>query len=154
MEKILESPLDCKKIKQVNPKGNQQWIFIGRTDVVAEAPILWPPDGRTNSLEKILMLGKIKGRKRRGWQRMRRLDGITDSMDMSSASSGRWWRTGSTGVLHSMRLQRHNWETEQQQAFHLFLLLKLNNLTFPCLFSLFCSFEIVWLFQSNLLLWS
>ena len=80
LEKTLESPLDCKEIKPVHPEGNQSWIFIGGTDAEAETPILWPPD---DSLEKTLMLGKIEGRRRRGRQRMRWLDGITDSMDMS-----------------------------------------------------------------------
>ena len=61
LEKTLESPLDCKEIKPVNPEGNQSWIFIGRTDVAAEAPILWPHDTRTDSFEKTLMLGKIEG---------------------------------------------------------------------------------------------
>ena len=67
LEKTLESPLDYKEIKPVNPKGNQPWIFIGRTDAEAEAPILWPPDVliRANPLEKTLMLGKIKGSRRR-----------------------------------------------------------------------------------------
>ena len=64
--KIL-SPLYCKEFKQVNPKWNQSWIFIGRTDAEAETPILRPPDGRVDLLEKILMLGKIEGRRRRGW---------------------------------------------------------------------------------------
>ena len=82
LEKTLESPLDCKEIKPVNPKGNQSWIFIGGTDAEAEAPILWPPDAKTDLLEKTLMLRKTEGR-RRGWQRMRQLDGITDSMNMS-----------------------------------------------------------------------
>ena len=77
LEKALESPLDCKEIKSVNPKG----IFIGGTD--AEAPILWPPDRIADFLEKILMLGKTDGKRRRGRQRMRWLDGITSSMDMS-----------------------------------------------------------------------
>ena len=79
LEKTLESPLDCKEIQPVHPKGNQSWVFIGRTDVEAETPILWPPD----SFEKTLMLGKIEGRKRREQQRMRWLDGISDSMDMN-----------------------------------------------------------------------
>ena len=83
LEKTLESPLACKETKPVNPKGNQPWIHIGRTDAEAEAPILWPPDAKNFSLEKTLMLGKIEGRRIRGWQRMRWLDGITDSMDMS-----------------------------------------------------------------------
>ena len=83
LEKTLESPMDCKEIKLVHPKGNQPWIFIGRADAEAEAPVLWPPDEKNWLTEKILMLGKIEGRRRRGWQRLRWLDGITDSMDMS-----------------------------------------------------------------------
>ena len=67
----------------VNPKGNQSWIFIWRTDAEAETPILWPPMQRTDSLEKTLMLGKIEGRRRRRWQGMRLLYGITNSMDIS-----------------------------------------------------------------------
>ena len=83
LEKTLESPLDCKEIKPANPKGNQSWLFIGRTDAEAKAPILWHLMRRTDSFEKTLMLGKIEGRRRRGWQRMRWPDGIIDSMDMS-----------------------------------------------------------------------
>ena len=79
LEKTFESPLNCK---EVNPKGNQSWMFIGRTSAEGEVPILWPPDVK-NSFEKTLMLGKIEGRRRRGWQRMRWLDGITDSVDMN-----------------------------------------------------------------------
>jgi len=75
--------LDCKDIQPVHPKGDQLWVFIGRTDVEAETPVLWPPDAKSCLIGKTLMLGKIEGRKRRGWQRMRWLDGITDSMDMS-----------------------------------------------------------------------
>ena len=82
LEKTLESPLDCKEIQPVHPKGDQSWVFIGRTDAEAETPILWPPHARVDSLEKTLMLGRIGGR-RRGQQKMRWLDGITDSMDMS-----------------------------------------------------------------------
>ena len=78
----LESPLDCKEIQPVHPKEDQPWVFIGRTDVEAEAPILWPPDVKINSLEKTLMLGKIEGR-RMEQQMMGWLDGITDSMDMN-----------------------------------------------------------------------
>ena len=81
LEKTLESPLDCKEIQPVHPKGDQSLILIGRTD--AEIPVLWPPNARTDSLEKTLMLGKIEGRRRRGRQRMRWLDGITDLMHMS-----------------------------------------------------------------------
>ena len=82
LEKTLESPLDCKEIQPVHPKGNQSWVFIGGTDVEAETPILWPPDAKSYSLEKTLMVGKIESRRRKGRQRMRRLNGITDSMDM------------------------------------------------------------------------
>ena len=83
LEKTLESPLGCKETKPVNAKGNQSWIFIGRTIAETESPILWPPDGRVDSLEKTLMLEGIGGRRRRGRQRMRWLDGITNWMDMS-----------------------------------------------------------------------
>ena len=83
LEKTLESPLDCKEIKPVNPKGNQPWIFIGKTDVEAEAPYLGHLMQRTDLFEKTLILGKIDGRGRRGWQRMRWLDDITDSMNTS-----------------------------------------------------------------------
>ena len=72
-----------KETKPVNPKGNQSWIFIGRTDADGETPILGHLMGRTDSFEKILMLGKIEGRRRRERQRKRWLDGVTDSMDMS-----------------------------------------------------------------------
>ena len=78
--KTLESPLDCKEIKPVDCKINQSWIFLGRTYAEAEAPILWLPDWRTDSLEKTLMLGKIEGRRRRGWQRLRCFDGVTKAI--------------------------------------------------------------------------
>ena len=64
--KPLESPLDCKEIQPVHSEGDQSWVFIGRTDVEAETPILWPPDARADSFAKTLMLGKIEGRRRRG----------------------------------------------------------------------------------------
>ena len=82
LEKTLESPLDCKEIQPVHSKGDQSCVFIGRTDAEAEAPVLWPPDG-DDSLEKTLILGKTEGRRGKGWQGMRWLDGITNSMDMS-----------------------------------------------------------------------
>ena len=66
LEKTLESPLDSKEIKPVNPKGNQPWIFTGRTDGEAEVPILWPPDAKSRFLEKTLMLAKTEGRRRMG----------------------------------------------------------------------------------------
>ena len=82
LEKTLESHLDCKEIQPVHPKGDQSWVFFGRTDAEAETPILGHLIWRTDSFEKTLMLGKIEGRRRRGWQRMRWLDGITHSIDM------------------------------------------------------------------------
>ena len=82
LKETLESPLNCKEIQPVYPKGDQSWVFIGRTDVEAEIPILGQLVRRADSFEKTLMLGKIEGRRRRGRQRMRWLDGITDSMDM------------------------------------------------------------------------
>ena len=83
LEKTLESPLDCKEIQTVHPKGDQSWVFIGGTDAEAKTPILWQLVRRVDSLEKTLMLGRIGGRRRRGRQRMRWLDGITDLMGMS-----------------------------------------------------------------------
>ena len=83
LEKTLESPLDCKEIQPVHPKGDQSWIFIGKTDAEAETPLFGHPMWRVDSLERTLMLGGIGGRMRRGWQRMRWLDGITDLMGMS-----------------------------------------------------------------------
>ena len=83
LEKTLESPLDCKEIQPVHYKGDQPWDFFGRTDAKAETPVLWPPHAKSDSLEKTLMLGGIRGRRRRGRQRMRWLDGITDSMDVN-----------------------------------------------------------------------
>ena len=83
LNKTLESPLDCKEIQPVHPKGNQSWVFIGRTDVEAEAPTLWPPDAKSWLIGKDSDTGKDWVWRTRGWQKMRWLDGITDSMDMS-----------------------------------------------------------------------
>ena len=83
LEKTLQSSLDYKEIKPVNPKGNQSWIFIGKTDAEAEVSVLWPTDAKSWLFGKNLMLGKIKGGRRTGWQRIRWLDGIIDLMDMS-----------------------------------------------------------------------
>ena len=82
LEKTVESPLDCKEIQPVHPKGNESWIFIGRTKLKLKLQYFGHLMWRTDSLEKTLMLGKIEGRRRRGWQRMRWLDGITDLMGM------------------------------------------------------------------------
>ena len=106
LEKTLERSMDCKEIQPVHPKEDQSWVFIGRTDVEAENPILGHLMQRADSLEKTLMLGKTEGRRRRGRQRMSRLDGIY-SMDMrlsklQEANKDReTWRAAVQGVTKS-----------------------------------------------------
>ena len=115
LEKTLESPLDCKEIHPVHPKGDQSWVLIGRTDIKAATPILWPLDVKSWLIGKDSDGGKDLGQEEKGTTE----DGWTASLTRWTwvwASSGSWWRTGKPGMLQSMELQRvgHDWVTEQK----------------------------------------
>ena len=114
LEKTLESPLDCKEIQPVHPKGDQSWVFIGRTNAEAETPMLWPPDAKNWLIGEDLMLGKIEGGRSRRWQKMRWLDASRTWCTWVWVSSRSWWWTGRPGVLHSIGSQRSGQDSETE----------------------------------------
>ena len=139
LEKTLESPLDCKEIQSVHSKGNQSWIFTGRTDAEAETPIFWPPDSKIWLIWRDPDAGK-------GWQRMRWLDGITDTMDMSLGKL-------QGGHKESDTTEWLNWTEPLKKHFFNILTYNCNVVTFkkkkqtttnlilpPCCNSYFCMF--------------
>ena len=125
LEETLESPLDCKEIQSDNPKGNQAWLFIGRSDAEAETPILWPPDAKSWLIGKDPDAGKGGEGDDRGW------DGWMASLTWWTwvwVDSGSWWWTGRPGVVQFMGSQRirHDWATELNWCFNKNLLKDFN----------------------------
>ena len=136
LEKTLENPSESKETQPNHSKGNWSWIFIGRTDAEAETPIFWPPDGKSWFVWNTLILGKIEGRRRSGWQRMWWLGGTTDSVNMTQfdnslltvltvwLNSRSWWGLGA--AVHGVAKSRTplsdwtklNWMLNDSVIFH------------------------------------
>ena len=111
LEKTFESPLDCKEIQPVHPKGDQSWVFTRGTDIEAETPILWLPDVESwliwkGCWERLRTGGEVGNRGWDGWM------ASPTQWTWIWARSGRWWRTGRTDVLHSMELQSQTWQRD------------------------------------------
>ena len=149
LEETLESPLDCKELQPVHPKGNQSWILIGRTDAEAEPPILWPPDVKNWLIGKDPDAGKLKAEGEgddRGW------DGWMASPTQWTwvwASSRSWWWTGKPGMLQSMGSQRvgHDWATELYWVIKITKSIKI--LSVYCYWLLRNHFKLWWLKQQK-----
>ena len=114
LEKTLKSPLDCKEIQPVHLKGNQSWIFIGRTNIEAETPILWPPHAKSWPIWKDPDAGKEWGQEEKGTTEDEMVGWQYCSKDINLTKLRRWWRTGMLGMLQSLGSQRvgHDWVTE------------------------------------------
>ena len=126
LEKTLDSPLGCKEIQPIHPKGDQSWIVIGRTDAEAETPILWPPDVENQLIGKDPDAGKDWGWEEKGMTEDEMVDGIINVMDMSlSIGSGSWWWTGKPGVLQSMGCKES--DTTERLNWSLYNLIFTNN---------------------------
>ena len=122
LQKTFESPLNCKEDKPVNPKGNQLWIFIGKTDAESKALILWPPDMKSWLIEKDCDAGKDWGQEEKGQQKMRLLAGIIDSMDVNFSRLQETVKDREPGALHPWShkvWQRFGDWTEQPPQGHL-----------------------------------
>ena len=130
LEKTLESPLDCKEIRSVHPKGDKSWIVIGRTDAEAETPILWPPDAKNQLIGKDTDPGKDWSQEEKGMTESEMFGWHHQCDGHVWVGSSSWWWTGKPGILQSMGSQRvgHDWETELYWTKNIFIFSSFNPL--------------------------